>query len=209
MTNGGRGTRVSPAALLVVILIAPAIMGAEAVIPREIPTYMVRSEIIVNAPPATVWRHVVAFPDLPAPTELTFLAGIAYPLRAHIDGRGVGAIRYCEFSTGDFVEPITDWEPGKRLAFRVARNAQPMREWSPYPGLEPAHLHGYLVSKHGEFDLQALPGGRTRLIGITWYQHHLWPASYWAVYSDAIIHQIHLRVLNHVKQLSEADPGNY
>jgi len=152
---------------------------------------------------------VISFPDLPPPTALPFRVGIAYPERARIVGRGVGAIRYCEFSTGDFVEPITAWEPGKRLAFRVAHSAEPMREWSPYAGIDPPHLHGYMVSKHGEFDLEALPGGRTRLIGITWYQHHLWPASYWAVYSDAIVHQIHLSVLEHVKRLSEADKNTY
>ena len=32
---------------------------------------------------------------------------------------------------------------------------------------------------------------------------NLWPSDYWRVWSDHIIHTIHLRVLNHVKQLSE------
>ena len=62
-----------------------------------------------------------------------------------------------------------------------------------------------MVSQMGEFRLEALPNGRTRLIGTTWYKHHLWPAPYWAVFSDAIIHRIHLRVLEHIKRLSETD----
>lgn len=191
-------------ALFVCIVSAPTIMGAEAVVPREVPTYRVESSVIINAPPSIVWRNVVAFPDLPAPTETIFLLGVAYPERARIVGTGVGAVRYCEFSTGDFVEPITAWSPGHLLAFSVRKSAQPMRELSPYPGLDTAHLHDYMVSKHGQFVLEALPGGRTRLTGTTWYQHHLWPASYWRVYSDSIIHSIHLRVLNHIKTISEA-----
>ena len=51
--------------------------------------------------------------------------------------------------------------------------------------------------------LQTLAAGLT---GSTWYQHHLWPADYWRLWSDAIIHRIHLRVLRHIKVLSEQTP---
>ena len=200
LPNGGNAV----ASIIICILAAPAIMGAEAVTPREAPTYEVTSSVVIDAPPSVVWQHVIAFPDLPPPTWLPFRAGVAYPERARVVGRGVGAVRYCEFSTGNFVEPITAWEADRRLAFRVAHNAQPMRELSPYPGLDTAHLHDYLVSKHGEFDLEPLSGGRTRLIGHTWYQHHLWPALYWALFSDQIIHQIHMQVLTYIKHLSES-----
>jgi hypothetical protein len=158
----------------------------------------------VNAPPERVWKHVVSFAELPPPEEAIFRAGVAYPIRAHIEGSGPGAIRYCEFSTGPFVEPIKIWDEPRLLQFSVTANPRPMQEWSPYPNVEPRHLDGYLVSRQGQFRLVALPGGRTLLEGTTWYQHHLWPAGYWQVWSDAIIHRIHLRVLRHVKALSEA-----
>lgn len=201
--NSGPGMRPNAAMLLVLALLAPTVMGAETAVPREAPVYAVRSQIVINAPPMTVWRNVIRFPDLPPPTEPEFRLGIAYPQRAKIVGHGVGAVRYCEFSTGDFVEPITDWEPGKKLAFRVARNPEPMRELSLYPSLDTPHLHGYLISRHGQFELQPLPGGRTLLIGTTWYQHHLWPSSYWAIFSNQIIHRIHMQVLEHIKRISE------
>lgn len=198
------GPAAGAASLVVLLLAAPAIMGVESVVPREQPVYMVESEIVVNAPPAAVWQHVISFPDLAPPTELIFRLGVSYPERAKIVGWGAHAVRYCEFSTGTFVEPITAWDAPKRLAFRVARNPEPMRELSPYKSLETSHLRGYLVSRHGEFRLEPLAGGRTLLIGRTWYQHHLWPASYWAFFADGIIHRIHMRVLWHIKQLSEA-----
>ena len=35
------------------------------------------------------------------------------------------------------------------------------------------------------------------------YRHRIWPAAYWQLWSDYIIHAIHRRVLSHVKALSE------
>jgi hypothetical protein len=52
--------------------------------------------------------------------------------------------------------------------------------------------------------LQPLPGGKTLLSGTTWYTDRIWPGRYWQTWSDLIIHHIHLRVLNHIKQLTEA-----
>jgi hypothetical protein len=33
----------------------------------------------------------------------------------------------------------------------------------------------------------------------------MWPAEYWQLWSDAIIHRIHLRVLKQIKRLAEAN----
>jgi uncharacterized membrane protein YhaH (DUF805 family) len=199
--------RPNAAGVVLCLLVAPAIMGAEKIASPVAPTYEVSTSIDIAAPPAEVWKHVIRFPDLPPPTELPFRIGIAYPVRAKIVGAGVGAVRYCEFSTGDFVEPITVWKPGRELAFSVRKSAEPMHELSPYGSIETPHLHDYMVSRHGRFLLEALPNGGTRLIGTTWYQHHLWPASYWRLWSDAIVHDIHYRVLSHIKTISEGDAG--
>jgi hypothetical protein len=165
--------------------------------------FQVRSSIEVAAPPERVWNHVVAFSELPRPDEWYFKTGIAYPMRARIEGTGPGAVRYCEFSTGPFVEPIQVWDEPHLLRFSVIQNPSPMNEWSPYAHVMPRHLHGYLVSKQGQFLLTALPNGHTLLEGTTWYQHGLWPEAYWTIWSQAIIHRIHMRVLNHIKHLSE------
>lgn len=167
--------------------------------------FVVRSSIEIAAPPERVWKNVIAFAELPPPTEWYFKTGIAYPIRAHIVGSAPGAVRYCEFSTGPFVEPIKIWNEPHLLRFAVAQNPAPMNEWSPYANVMPRHLHGYFVSKQGQFLLTPLPNGHTLLEGTTWYQHGLWPEAYWTVWSQAIIHRIHLRVLNHIKKLSE--PG--
>jgi hypothetical protein len=204
VTSGGGGAATASIVLLVAVA-PPALMAAAPVLTPAAPLYMVRTTVDVDAPPQRVWSHVISFPDLPPPHELLFRAGVAYPMRAHIVGEGVGTTRYCEFSTGSFVEPIRVWNAPRRLAFDVVRNPPPMRELSPYPDVDTPHLRGYLLAERGEFELLPLPGGRTRLVGTTWYRHHLWPAGYWRWWSDGIIHLVHSRVLDHVRRLSESD----
>lgn len=186
------------------LLVLPLAAGVEAGVQRP-PEHEVITAIVVDAPPEVVWRHVVSFPDLAPPTEWMFRRGIAFPVRARIDGEGVGATRYCEFSTGTFVEPITRWEPGRRLSFNVVESPPPMREWSLWDRVDAPHLHGFMRSKHGEFRLVALPEGRTRLEGSTFYELEIFPELYWKLWSDRIVHAIHGRVLRHIQRLSEAE----
>lgn len=188
----------------IVLLFTPSFMGMERIAAPQPSTFAVRTAIEVSAPPEKVWQEVVAFAEIPPPTEMLFRAGIAYPMRAEISGHGAGAVRRCVFSTGAFIEPITVWDEPHLLRFSVAENPAPLAEWTPYGHVEPRHLHGYFVSHQGQFLLTELPGGRTRLEGTTWYQHTMWPETYWHVWSDYIIHKIHLRVLEHIKRLSEA-----
>jgi hypothetical protein len=172
-----------------------------AAVPRE---YQVTTSIEIAATPDTVWRHVIAYSDLPQPTDWVLRTGIGYPTRVRLQGEGVGATRYCDFSTGSFVEPITVWEPGKRLEFDVVESASPMKEWSPYGEIHPRHLHGYFVSRRGRFVLKALPSGHTLVEGTSWYEHGLEPGPYWRWWTDAVVHRIHRQVLGHIKQLSES-----
>ena len=164
---------------------------------------VVLTSIVVNAPAPVVWRQVIAFDDITEAPEWYFRAGLAYPRRARIDGAGPGAVRYCEFSTGAFREPITEWIEPEKLAFDVTDQPPPVQEWSPYAHVYAPHLAGYFRTSHGEFRLTPLPGGRTRLEGRTWYTLRMAPAAYWNPIADAILHRIHQRVLRHIKSRAE------
>jgi uncharacterized membrane protein YhaH (DUF805 family) len=187
---------------LAVVVVLPALMAAESANEPEPVVRAVHTEVVIDAPPEKVWPHVIAFPPLAEPDDWFFRTGIAYPQRAELHGTGEGAVRHCVFSTGTFVEPIEVWDPPSRLRFRVTEQPEPMREWSPYV-IHPAHLDHYLQSREGEFWLEGLPDGRTRLVGTTWYSNRMWPAPYWNLWSDYIIHRIHLRVLTHIKERAE------
>jgi hypothetical protein len=189
------------------LLIAlPVFMTGEKAATVGAPVMPVVSTIVVAAPPSEVWKNVIAFPRLKSPTELIFKTGIAYPIGATINGAGVGAVRHCKFSTGEFVEPITEWQPPSKLGFNVISQPATMRETTWAREIQAAHLHGYLNVKHGQFQLVPIKEhGKlcTEIVGTTWYQNNMWPNVYWRLWSDHIIHQIHLRVLNQVKEQTE------
>ncbi|UJR86458.1 SRPBCC family protein [Sandaracinus amylolyticus] len=166
---------------------------------------VVTSTIEIDAPPEVVWNRVLAFEDLPPPTELLFRLGVASPTGAVIEGEGVGAVRRCQFTTGEFVEPITVWRPGRELSFDVREQPDAMREMTPFDGPRPPHLDGFFATTRGQFVLEPIEGGRTRLSGRTWYRLEVFPRPYWAWWSDQLIHTIHLRVMNQIARLSESD----
>lgn len=169
----------------------------------EPPLRSVTTEVEMSGSPQQVWDALIAFAPITAPPQGWLRFGIAYPVGAKIVGRGVGAVRYCQFSTGSFVEPITLWDEPRLLAFDVAETPVPMRELSFYANLDPPHLHGMFQSRKGEFRLIALSHNTVRLVGTTWYQHDLWPSAYWGAISDRLIHQIHRRVLFHIQKQVE------
>src|SRR5215210_660340 len=197
--------RRSPAVLLILVLSAPVLMGAEAAVAPKPPLLEVRTELVVDAPPEAVWPHVVSFPSLPEKREWFFRAGIAYPKRAEIRGQGPGALRLCVFSTGAFVEPIEVWDEPRLLRFAVTQSPPALQELSPWGDIRQPHTDGAFLGEKGQFELRPLPGGHTLLTGTTWYRHDLAPVFYWRLWSDAIIHRIHLRVLRHVARLAEED----
>jgi hypothetical protein len=172
--------------------------------PAERPLQSVTTQIDIKASPEQVWPNVIGFTELPPPSDWLMKTGVAVPLRARLEGQGVGATRYCEFTTGPFVEPITVWEPPHKLGFDVTKQPPSMEEWSPYQVIHAPHLMGNMVSRRGQFELIPLPDGGTRLIGTTWYTLDMAPVRYWSAWANWVVHHIHQRVLKHIKSLSES-----
>jgi hypothetical protein len=200
----GGSSKVAKGSITMLLLMPPASVTWD--VKATPPVFQVRSSIEIAVPPEQVWKYVVAFPKLAEPQEWYFRAGVGYPTQTRIEGSGPGAARYCDFSTGSFVEQVDVWDEPRLLRFRVTESAAPMREWSPYGEIVTKHLHGYFISKEGQFQLTRLANNHTLVEGTSWYQHGLWPAEYWRWWSDAIIHRIHMRVLTHIKDLAEQAP---
>ena len=201
LVRRGRPSSLSHFSLLLFLMLGTAI---DAAVPAPPGARIVTTAIEIDASPEVVWRHVTSFGDIKAAPGWLFKTGLAYPLRARLEGTGVGAIRHCEFTTGAFVEPITVWDAPRRLAFDVIAQPPPLQEWSPYARVFAPHLDGFFRTSHGEFRLVALDGGRTRLEGRTWYTLDMQPAMYWTAIADTILHAIHSRVLQHIKRAAES-----
>ena len=165
----------------------------------------VTTKIIIDTNIENVWMNVISFGKIEEPTDWIFKTGISYPTNATIDGKGIGAIRYCNFTTGSFVEPITKWETPNLLQFDVKEQPIPMNEFNPFWKVHPPHLDGYFKSYKGEFKLTKIAKTETVLEGTTWFQVDITPEIYWRIWSEFIIHRIHNRVLNHIKKESEKE----
>jgi len=196
-------TRATFSALL---LFVPFLMGTVALKPQQPPLLQVTTQMEINAPPEKVWQFLISFTALPPPTEWPFRVGIAYPIRSTLRGSGLEAQRECQFSSGQFIEPIQVWQENERLVFSISGEPLVMEELSPYGHIHTRHVDGgYFQAHDAEFVLTRLPGGRTLLTGTSHYRNRMWPVSYWRLWSDAIVHQIHMRVFQHIKRLSEAE----
>lgn len=200
MRNGNLGTPKNTSVLLGLMVLV--CMGFDVV---NEPTQLipVKTKVVVDAPIGEVWNNVVTFSEIDPPTDWIFKTGIAYPTHATIEGKGVGAIRHCNFTTGSFVEPITTWDEPNLLQFDVEEQPIPMQEYNPFWEVHPPHLDGYFRSQEGQFRLTELEGNRTEIEGTTWYSVNIAPEIYWRGWSEFIVHKIHRRVLNHIKKESE------
>jgi len=187
------------AVVIALILSVPTFMAFENLNGATEGLRSITTSIEINAKPADVWKNVIEFPPLSEPTEFIFKSGIAYPISAHLSGQGVGAIRRCNFSTGSFIEPISVWDEDRLLKFNVDSQPEPLKELGFYNNIHPNHLHGYWISKTGQFKLTQLSNGHTLLEGTTWYRNKIEPGFYWTLWSDYIVHKIHERVLEHIK----------
>jgi hypothetical protein len=122
-------------------------------------------------------------------------------------GFGLVAFKYAVDSMLIWVATGTAWTPlgylNPSLGARETAAGAPLAEWSPYQHVYAPHLVGGLETERGEFRLIPLAADRTRLEGSTWYRNNLFPQLYWNLWSDALIHRIHRRVLDHVKRRSE------
>jgi hypothetical protein len=197
--------RRTPPAFAALLFVVPTGSLVERVSGVKPPVYEVVTSIDVAASPNVVWKRVISFNEITTPLPWYFRAGIAYPLRATITGEGVGATRRCEFSTGAFIEPITAWEPPRRLAFNVTSQPPPLHELSIYKNVYAPHVDGYFRSHRGEFRLMALPNGHTLLEGHTWYSSDIYPQAYWRAMGEVMLHSIHRRVLDEVGREAVAD----
>lgn len=187
---------------LMSVALLPAIFALEAAIPPAVPI-ATEERIDIAAPPAAVWQALVSDSPIRSGPGLIGLAGFAYPIRGRLQGSGVGATRLGEFSTGTAVERVTEWEPGRRLAFTVLRQPPAMEEMSPYRRVHAPHVSGYFVTGDTRFELVPLSGGGTRLTVRASHLLRIDPVPYWEPMARWAIRANVTRVLRSIREQAE------
>jgi hypothetical protein len=154
---------------------------------------VVTDRIVIHAPPARVWPHVLAFPEIPEPPDYwMFRLGLPYPTTTTNGGNFVGADRQCAFSNGVVIrERVAEFVPGEKLTFDIAEQpADP-------------EAYGHITLHRGQFVLEDNHDGTTTLIGSSWYTLHVRPRWYFDLWTRDMTRAVHLRVMNHIRRLSE------
>jgi len=156
---------------------------------------MVSDTIIISAPPAKVWQNVVAFKRIKQPdTYWLFRIGMPSPIESTVTGYYKGAGRKCIFSNGYiFDEKIATYEPGVNLTFDVT--GQP----------RDPEIMNHIDIIRGQFLLKDNGNGTTTLTGNSWYKLYVFPVWYYDIWAQSITRNVHLRVMDHIKALSEAN----
>ncbi|MHA4895385.1 SRPBCC family protein [Pedobacter sp. PWIIR3] len=154
---------------------------------------LVADEVVINACPEEVWKHVVAFEKIEEkPKYWLFNVGMPSPMQTTVDGYYEGSGRKCIFSNGYvFDEKIVTYQPNKNLTFDIV--GQP---------LDP-EIMGHIDILRGQFLLKDNRDGTTTLVGNSWYRLHVFPIWYYDIWAKSVTRNVHLRVMEHIKELSE------
>jgi len=154
---------------------------------------MVSDEILINASPAEVWQHVVAFePISQRENYWLFKIGMPSPMATTVSEHKLGANRKCIFSNGYiFDEKIVKFDINRNLVFDIID--QP----------KDPEIMGHIDIKRGEFILKDNGNGTTTLVGNSWYNLHVFPTWYYDLWAESVTRNVHFRVMEHIKFLSE------
>ncbi|OOQ58713.1 SRPBCC family protein [Mucilaginibacter pedocola] len=155
---------------------------------------MVADEMVVNAPVSTVWKNVVAYKRNTSPDKYwLFKIGMPSPVESTAEGYYLGAKRKCIFSNGYvFDEKITTYEENKNLIFDITNQPR-----------DP-EIMGHIDILRGQFLLKDNGNGTTTVTGNSWYRLYVFPAWYYGIWAKSITRNVHIRVMEHIKEISEA-----
>lgn len=202
----GRSPRSKDASLVRVMCLPLLISSFEPRFLSQRDLRSVESVIDIEAPVAGVWRNIERVPRI-LPTELqsswSHAIGFPNPVEATLSAEGIGGVRHATFEGGVlFIETVDVWEPERRLGFSIRAQTEQI---PPTTLDEHVTVGGrFFDVLHGEYVLEPLPQGRTRLHLVS--QHRVstdfnWYAHLW---TDAVMRDLQQRILVVVRNRSES-----
>jgi hypothetical protein len=154
---------------------------------------LVGDQIVINAPPARVWPHVVSFAKIKQQNNFwLFKIGMPSPMETTVTGNYKGAGRKCIFSNGYvFDEEISTYDVNRNLTFDITHQPR-----------DP-EIMGHIDILRGQFLLKDNGNGTTTLTGNSWYKLYVFPIWYYDLWAESVTRNVHLGVMHHIKELSE------
>jgi hypothetical protein len=202
---GSRGLRNSSLVFAMVLPFFVGPIGQRYFVHDDLRT--VATSIDINAPAAIIWQNIERVPSIHSdelPHSWSRRIGFPAPDEATLSYEGVGGVRHATFAGGVLlIETVDKWEPDHRLAFSIHAETERI----PATTLdEHVRLGGpYFDVLHGEYELEPLPNGSTRLhlasrhrvtTDFNWYAE-LWTDAVMSDIQNSILHVIKNRCERH------------
>jgi hypothetical protein len=165
----------------------------------------VENVVEVAAPPAVVWQHIIRVPPIRAadlgPSVVDRL-GFPRPVAATLTHEGVGGVRHATFERGvEFIETVDEWVPQRKISFSITPNTATI---PPTTFDEHVTVGGrFFDVLRGTYELQPLPGGRTRLVLYSQQRLSTNLNPYAGLWTDYVMSEIQRRILQVVKRRCE------
>ena len=167
---------------------------------------VVNTQIEIAADPAVVWRNIARVPAI-RPDEQTrswfHVIGFPRPVEATLSHEGVGGVRHASFEGGVvFVETVTDWEPGHRLAFSIAADPTSI----PQTTLDEHVTVGgpFFDVLRGEYEIEPVAPGRVVLHLASTHRLSTRFNLYSGLWTDFIMRDVQEYILKILKRRCEA-----
>ena len=179
----------------------------EGVLPQPTRIETNATEIVVNAPAKTVWRHVVEVPTIqPEEQRDAFYTAIGFPrpISAELTHEGLGGVRHARFEGNVlFLEAITAWEPERRIAFTIDAQTDSI----PPTTLDPHVTIGgeYFDVLTGEYRLVPLDERSTLVVLTSRHRVSTTLNAYSGWWARAIMKSIQRNILEIVRDRAERD----
>jgi uncharacterized protein YndB with AHSA1/START domain len=206
-----RRVRTAIGGLLVAGALAWQAIGGALDDPARHPLHHARSSITIAATPERVFAALTARPLTVEARWPWFLrVGLPMPSRFSVDAPGPNGRVRAVFSAGVARGHITEWAPGRALAFQIDGYTVDDLPFhitrlgrGPHYGLHPDRVDDWLTLTGVRYRLEPAPGGGTRLIRDVSWRRHLAPAFYFAWLQDTIMRRGQDRLLELVRRQVE------
>lgn len=159
----------------------------------------ITTELIINVSKENIWRDLsteIVFQNSP---NLLFKKGVSYPKSIQLD-KNNNQLSYLCITNNDTINlDITVFKTNSQVTFKPRKQTIPMKELTPYDSIDAEHLHNYFIVNFGKIKLEKLNNNTTKVIAKTSYSYKIAPKWYWRLWSNYIINEMQLNVLNSIK----------
>ncbi|SES83410.1 SRPBCC family protein [Hymenobacter actinosclerus] len=170
----------------------------------------VENTVVIEAPAAVVWRHIVRVPPITAQDlgpSLVDRLGFPRPIEATLSHEGVGGVRRATFERGvEFLETVDVWEPQRRISFSIVPNTATI---PPTTFDEHVTVGGrFFDVLRGTYELEPAGPGRTRLILYSRQRLSTRINPYAGLWTGYIMSEIQRRILEVIRRRCETDAAS-